>query len=357
MSWPTWIERLRDSYLADEASVFLLHGAVDRSTWDIEGAELDCTGVLQNFLSRSREILGSYQPGVGMRFVSVTDHSAFHRMVETRQALDGAKGRLGDKTPEEALALIYLALTTPGKRQGYIVSGVEQLAPVRRKNLPPLAAKTPPLASWPSDPAVRRSDSVVILLTRDLSQVREDLVAACRCVEVPAPAPKVTAPPPPPPAPVVDEGAARAAAEAELEQLGQPPPLPPAPAADQPSDLSALVNGALRAAILRNPKGGWVGNQPGREALAEVLRSLAPDRFGEVAFVPVEGQLVAEGPGAEAFQRWYSGDIAVDAACGMALNELTPPEAGFTEETLPEINPAALRAMTRRLERLLKSPA
>ena len=39
--WPDWIEELKRRYLAEEASVFLLHGAVDVVAWPYEDELLD----------------------------------------------------------------------------------------------------------------------------------------------------------------------------------------------------------------------------------------------------------------------------------------------------------------------------
>ncbi|MCB9758430.1 MAG: hypothetical protein H6739_01185 [Alphaproteobacteria bacterium] len=402
MAWPDWIEQLKARYLANEASVFLLHGGVHGLRWLNEGEPTDCTGLLHAFLSSSREILAAWSPGEKLRFAAMTDHGAFQRLVETRQALDGRRGRNLARDDGERLALVYLALTTAGPAQGYVLDHAEKIAPARLKNLPSLPDGAPPVVSWASDPLIRQSNNVVVLLADALEAVRADLVDACACIEVPdAPLLVVETPEPvakarrstvadpyaglmsrraPPPSLADAEAEVEAAlslghvptpsatpaappplpdADAPTEQVGdlepEPPPDTPTLDAAPPAGLDGLVNVALRAAILRHPDGGWQDNLPGREAIAAVIYDVEPNRFGELAFHIVEDKAQCVGPGADAFMDWYRNDIAVDAACSMALGGVEIPEGGLTEDTLPELSPAAVRALARRIEKLLRS--
>ena len=49
-----------------------------------------------------------------------------------------------------------------------------------------------------------------------------------------------------------------------------------------------------------------------------------------------------------------AGDIAVDAACGMALSGLEKPSGGWSEEQPPRFPAAAMRALSRRIEKALR---
>lgn len=421
VTWPEWIEEIKRRYLADEASVFLLHGAVDGGTWEVDGEPLDCAGVLRAFLSQSREIVCTYDPDAGLDFVAVTDRGAFHRLIETRQMLDGRRNRNLGRTPEEVLAQIFMALTTAGPAQGYVIKKTERLVRARRKHLPPLADGAPHIAAWATHRTIRASNNVVVLLTPSVDAVRADLALVAAQVHVPAP------PRPPgdlsPAAGEVDpyaglmrrgppldlaaaeqaakarmqaaadsanqlltgggpsEAELRAAAEAELEAAlsdgpateapaapaAAPPPLPAddaavpdlvsAPTQDAPTtaeDIEARLRIALRAAILRHPE-GWTDKLPAREAVAATLQDVAPGRFGPLTFHVVEDESRTVGDGAADFDAWWRGDIAVDAAAGMALSSVEIPEGGLTEETLPELSEAAVRALSRRIARLLAS--
>lgn len=382
MAYPSFVEELRRRYLADEASVFLLHGAID-GLWDIDGKPMNAAQCLAQMLAGSRQILATYQPGEPIRFHGPSDQAAFTRLVEARQSLEGRRDRNLGRTPEDALGLLWMALGTPGPAQGYIISGLEQLVPARKKHIEPLRESAPPLWEWARDPGLRASNNVVIFLAKKLEDLRAELPAGCAVVAVPPPSP---APPPP--------ASARAAAVAEIEAAlatpAQAPPPPPeqaeaevdamlaaaAPAPPPPKDAAeaevnalggdlattaappsteAMVNAALRAAILRHPTGAWPGNLPAREALAAVLHDLAPQRCGPLVFTVSEGQVQSSGPGAAWFDQWYATDVAVDAAAGMALGSLVIPEGGFDEANLPELTSAAVRALGRRLDKALAS--
>lgn len=367
MPWPTWIESLRRSYLNDEASVFLLHGAID-DRWDIDGKAMTATEALAQMLASSRAILAIYDPEGGLRFHGPTDQNNFTRLTETRQALEGRRDRNRARTPEQALGLIWMALTTAGPAQGYLISGVERLIPARKKHIEPLSESAPPIWDWARDSGLRGSNNVVVFLARRLEDLRGELAAGCAVIEVPKAPPlappkappqaaearaaaeveATLAPPSPPPPPV-----SRADAEAEVEALGTPTPPTDLSAAAAPPSAEVLVNAALRAAILRHPSGAWPGNLPAREALAAVIFDLAPQRCGPLTFTVSDDQVIASGPGADWFTRWYASDVAVDAASGMALSALVVPDGGFTEANLPELTPAAVRAMARRLDKAL----
>ncbi|MCB9794881.1 MAG: hypothetical protein H6741_19420 [Alphaproteobacteria bacterium] len=424
-TWPDWIEELKRRYLADEASVFLLHGAVEGATWDVDGEPLDCAGVLRAFLSQSREIVGIYDPDAGLDFAAVTDRGAFNRLIEARNVLDGKRRRNLGRTPEEVLAQIYLALTTAGPAQGWVIRKTEKLVRANRKHLPPLADGAPHIAAWATHRSVRASNNVVVLLAPGVSSVRADLVLVTAHVHVPPPPPRPGAQALPDAAPgqsdpyaglmrkgppldlAAAEAAAkrkmqqaaadadallsgrpvggpneaelRAAAEAELEAALseepvhgsaeapaeaelEPPPPPEAPdlssartqdTALSAEDIESRLRVALRVALLRHPEGGWTDKLPVREAVAATLLDIAPERFGPLSFEIVEEESRTVGAGAADFDAWWRGDIAVDAAAGMALSGIEVPEGGLTEEGLPELNPAAVRALARRIGRLL----
>ncbi|MCK6525811.1 hypothetical protein L6R49_30785, partial [Myxococcota bacterium] len=191
MSLPPWIDTLKTRYLNDEASVFVLHGPGLRDVWRLDDAPMSAEDALITFLQRSREIVGRWSFKEGMRFNNPTDHSLFTRAVEARQALDGATRRLNAREPLDALGLIWLALSTPGRRLGFVLSGVEELLPENRKRIDSLPGSTPPLTEWPSNATLRASDNVVVLLIERPERVRPELLVGCALIEVPA-QPKAT---------------------------------------------------------------------------------------------------------------------------------------------------------------------
>ena len=386
MSWPVWIDELKQRYLAGEASVFLLHGDVVHGRWSLDGQIVDAPELLRRFLERSKDIVGIFEPdpsqgGVPpelrrskLSFPGVQDYGIFKRLVSARFTLDGRSGRKRSDSVEEALGLIWLGLGSPGRSQAWILTDAGRIAPAARKRLPDLAHGAPALSGWNRDAALRGSDNVVLLLAEDRAAVRADVLDSVVCVEVPAS--KAVATPRLDAAEEIEEALddgfslrrsarddyAREAAVSEIEGLDPDAPAPPvsAPQADPPDqtsdemDLQTRIDQAFRAAVLRHPEGAWVGNLPGREALAEVLSEIAPERVGSLTFEVVEEQVHAVGQGAEWFESWYSGDIAADAACGMALGALEVPEGGFTADNLPPLERPAIRALARRVEKLLR---
>lgn len=397
MMWPQWIETLKERYLADQASVFVLHGAVASGRWSFAGDAVDCPELLRRFLERSRDMVGvlEWETAVvpakpRLRFPGIEDRGRFARHLGARMVLDGVTEPLEPATAEKALGLMWLAMDTPGASQGWILTQAHRLAHARKRHAVQTGLKGPALDTWPKAPWLRESNNVVVLLVEDLSELSEALVSQCEVIEVPESAPAAAASPAAVQEPSTQNAmaeieAALAAASSEpdpyslsraplddspgaapppVETLGAQPTYIPE---DDPVETSAAVpqaepapaapasgiEDALRRAILRSPKGPWPHRLPGREALAQVLAQRAPQSFGALSFEVVDDQVRCVGPGAEDFEDWYRGDIAVDAAVGMALGALEPPAAGFTEETLPELSAPALRALTRRIDKYL----
>ncbi len=384
--WPDWIEKLKQRYLAEAGSVFLLHGpGVGVARWPYEDELLDAGRLVARFLTHSRDIVVLYDPKAGrLGWGGIEDLGRFKRHTEAALTLS-QQPRPDPREPGGSLGLFWLSMHTPGPNQAIVLYHAEVLAPRRRSVDQALDLNAPPLAAWNTDTALRESDNVVILLTDELSEVRDDLLDSCVQIEVPAP---------PKPKPVMAEAdplslnrsaptdaeaevdaalhaasdpgaedqpepAAMAQAEAEVESSGKPagsadiaseaPARPPAE-----SNVGLLVEQALEAAVIRHADGPpWTDHLPAKEAVAEVVHRLAPQRVGVLRFTEADGQLLAEGEGADWFDSWWATDIAVEAACGMALSGLEKPVGGFSDEQPPRFPEAALRALARRIEKAL----
>ena len=395
MTWPQWIETLKERYLANQASVFVLHGAVSSGRWSYAGESLDCPEILRRFLERSRDMVGmlewetataAVQPR--LRFPGIQDGGRFARHLGARMVLDGITESLQPATPEKALGLIWLALDTPGASQGWVLTQAQRLANAQARHAVETGLKGPGLETWATASWLRESNNVVVLLVEDLAQLSQALVAQCSVISVPEsslPAPVAAVSEPTADDAMAEVEAALSAAGSDSpdplslsrgssEPLADDRPIEPlknveeqparvmdaepsgvAPAIAEPARPTPSIDGALRRAILRSPKGPWPHCLPGREALAEVLQQRAPQHFGALSFEVVDDQVRCSGLGAEQFETWYRGDIAVDAAVGMALGALEPPAAGFSEETLPVLASPAIRALNRRIDKYLNS--
>lgn len=399
MNWPQWIETLKERYLAEQASVFVLHGAVQSGRWTYAGESVDCPELLRRFLERSRDMVGVLEWETAtvdtkprLRFPGIEDRGRFTRHLGARMVLDGMTESLQPATAEKALGLIWLAMDTPGASQGWILTQAQRLAHARKRQQVQTGLKGPSLGTWPTATWLRESNNVVVLLVEDLAELSPELVAQCSVIPVPenaVPVPSAAAPQPSTRDAMAEIEAALSAASEQadplslrrgaldeaqedpgpIEQLHQldaqptyemdpvaSPVLDPGPAPEPAAESTAPgMRSAFRQAILRSPKGPWPHRLPGREALAELLHHRAPERFGPLSFEVVDDQVRCTGPGSEDFEAWYRGDIAVDAAVGMALGALEPPAAGFTDETLPELAAPAIRALTRRIDKFLDS--
>lgn len=387
--WPDWIEELKRRYLAEEGSVFLLHGpGIGLVAWEHEDELLDAGRLAARFLTSSRDIVVLYEPDTGrLGWGGIEDSGRFKRHTDAAMVL-GRKPSVDVRKPEEALGLFWLSMHTAGANQAFVVYNAEHICPERRSALAPLSLGAPPLAEWNADAALRGSDNVVLLLTSELEQVRADLRDRVVVVRVPAPpkpkpvlAPAVEADPLSMRRTPISDEAARAAAEAEIDAViasvpeeAEPTPealeeaaaeveaapraTPEAAPEAKPAptrDIGAMVEEALVQAVIRHADGPpWPGHLPAREAVASVINALAPDRVGAVTIEVADGQASAVGPGADWFNTWWAGDIAVDAACGMALSGLEKPAGGWSEAQPPRFPAAAMRALSRRIEKALR---
>lgn len=388
--WPDWIDELKNRYLAEEGSVFLLHGpGVGVARWPFEDQLLDAGRLLARFLTLSRDIVVLYDPLEGqLGWGGVQDPGRFKRHTDAAMTLNKLGARPDLRQPDQALGLFWLSMNTAGSNHGLILYHAEKLAPRRRSVVPEnLGLGAPALSEWNQDAALRETDNVIVLLAEEEGEVREDLLASVVRIAVPAP-PKprrvMAAPPAADPLSMrrkpIDEHAAAEAANAEIEEAlaqASDPEVEDAPspegvmAADQevndplsmsraaqPAarvlDLGELVEDALEEAVIRHADGPpWPHHLPAREAVAAVMHQLAPQRVGALSFEETDAGPLAVGEGADWFNSWWAGDIAVDAACGMALSGLEKPSAGFSKEQPPRFPAAALRALTRRIEKAL----
>ncbi len=183
MSWPPFIEELRRRYRADEANLFLLHGGVAEGRWDIGGQAVDCLTLLVRMLVQTREVLGVFDPGVGLTFSTLEDELRFHRIVAARRTLDNQTRALDLDQLEDALVAIWTAVTTATTRQAFVILHAERLAARSRLKLPD---GVPAPVDWAGHPDLRATDNALLLLADDLPAVRTGLGSGLAEVTVPA---------------------------------------------------------------------------------------------------------------------------------------------------------------------------
>lgn len=189
MSWPAWIEELRERFLADEASAFLVHGDVTDDVWDVDGEKVDAVGVLVRFLRPTRQVVGILRTTpepARLEFADVSDRAKFDNLVRAYEAVEGRTDLLGERDAEDALGRIWRALSTAGTDQAYVVTDTERLVPGHRKRIDPIPG-APDLFEWPSHPVLRRSNNVLVFLAPSAESVRHELVTAAVALRAQAP--------------------------------------------------------------------------------------------------------------------------------------------------------------------------
>ncbi|HHO51549.1 MAG TPA: hypothetical protein ENK18_11915 [Deltaproteobacteria bacterium] len=387
MVWPDWIEELKERYLADEGNVFVLHGDVQGVTFEADGAQLDCVGVLRRFLARTRPIVGVLRPWPSpsrLEFAGIADRTLFENLIKAHELVEGRVDALKETTPNEALARIWKALSTQGTAQAYLVTESERLIPGHRRRVDPVPG-APFLLDWPRQQRLLQSNNIVIFLTRKLDAIRAELVDSSVIVAV-APSrrvpmaeaagggalhggalhadPLVPADVPSPPlddplapvpaieAPAIEAPAIEAPA-IEAPAIEVPPPLP---AAGGPEiDLDAIrrdLEVALVRTILEHPEAHRPARLPVMAAVSEVVAHNRPDVWGLLTFgLDDEAEVVVQGSGADRFLQAWRQDIALDAAAGMLMRSI---EGSFSEQSPPPLEQPAVTALAKRIAKLLE---
>jgi hypothetical protein len=192
MAWPGWIEELRARFLADEASAFLVHGAITGDVWDVDGEHVDALAALVRFLRPTRPVIGilrPHPPPSRLEFADFSDRSRFETLVRAYEAVERRTDHLDEQDAEHALGRIWRALSTAGTDQAYIVTGTERIAPGHRKRVEPIPG-APDLFSWPRHAMLRKSNNVLVFLAADPAAVRTELREAATLIEARLPDPE-----------------------------------------------------------------------------------------------------------------------------------------------------------------------
>lgn len=350
MAWPDWIEELKRRYLADEANVFVLHGDVATARFDIDGEMLDCVEILRRFLSRSRPIVGVFRPWPHpsrLQFVGVHDRNRFENLVKAHDLLEGRTDALRETHPPEALARMWRALHTTGTDQAYVLLDADRLLPSHRRSVTPIPG-APALADWPTDPSLRRSNNLLVLLTESEANVRPAFLDITARIAVRSPA----APAAVPHAEVADVAPER------------PVPAPPPPVARRtpvPSvppegpdvdDVRRDLEPTLLRTVLTHPVAHRPARLPVMDAVAQVIAQHRPAVWGTLQLgLDDEGGVAVTGTGARRFLEAWRSDIALDAAAGMLLNSL---DGTYSDQQPPPLDNTALTALCKRIVKVIQ---
>ncbi len=190
-SLPPWAEELRHRYLSGEASMFLLHGNVrDVYPWEESDGSVRYVPLrefLERFLGRSKDILVYYNLSEGLEFQDKQGAARFRAAVEARRLLKGEPplGPLPTE-PNDVLGVLEDLVTDPSVRAGVVLDYVETVAPMGELSFMGSADKSNlvTLLRWSQDPALLRTDNLVLLVTERLSDVHRRVVASAQIVPV-----------------------------------------------------------------------------------------------------------------------------------------------------------------------------
>lgn len=349
MTWPHWIDELKERYLADEGNVFVLYGepkparGESAKRWTVDDEALDTTAVLVRFLRRTREIVAVLRPAPlpsRLEFADMSDRTRFENLVKAWDLIQGRALPLVETDPHQALGRIWRALSTVGTAQAYIVTDADRLWPGHRKRLEPIPG-APDLVLWSGHASLTQSNNLLVFLAQDRDSIRADLIASAVCIDlarVPAPATPEeasTAPTPPPPPALQSDDA------------------PPPPPALEGASLREQLQREIVRALVSHPEDHRPSGLPVMDAVARIVTAHRPDLWGSLEMtVDADGVPVISGRGEEQFFTTWRSDMALDAAGGMLLKNLP---TAMSEQSPPPLDDTALSALVRRVERILKS--
>jgi SpoVK/Ycf46/Vps4 family AAA+-type ATPase len=177
---PTWAEELRRRYLKGEASQFVLHGNVHDLVL-FGGKLLQINEFLsQALLVPKKDVVVHYDLSSGVRFA------------KKKGTVDGLDDLLLQKSADKVLpALERLLLTVD--RAALIIEFAEMICPVGDPNFFSETDRQSVIAlqRWAMSPQIAEVDSLVLLLTENLSELNPKLVSNPRTAAVKVPMPEL----------------------------------------------------------------------------------------------------------------------------------------------------------------------
>jgi ATP-dependent 26S proteasome regulatory subunit len=192
---PAWSEELGRRYLAGESSMFLLHGNT-RDLFPFEDNDaseyLGLVPYLQRFLSRSKEIVLTYNVSQGIRFAAKGMKSKCLMAVNARRAMNGL-GPIDEfpNAPGEVLPLLEQLVTDPSQRVAVVIDFFETIVPMSELSYMSDREKSNlvSMQRLGSDPGLLSSDNLVVLVTEHLSDVHRRVVGSAQLATLRIPLP------------------------------------------------------------------------------------------------------------------------------------------------------------------------
>jgi transitional endoplasmic reticulum ATPase len=193
-----WAEGLKRRYLAGEASMFLLHGNTrDLCRLDGPDGEAQYLGLvpfLEAMLSRSKDIVLTYNVSQGIGFAAGPMRKHCLMAVNARRAIEGEP--VLDRFPRgaaEVLPLLERLVTDTSQRIAVIVDFFETIVPMSDLSYMSDSDKANLVAMQrlASDPGLLGSDNLVVLIAEHLSDVHRRVVSSAQLATLRIPLPTV----------------------------------------------------------------------------------------------------------------------------------------------------------------------
>ena len=184
MTLPAWAAELRNRYLAGEASLFLIHGNVrdlHALTVDGETTYIDIRAFLEEFLSRTRDVVAYHNVSQGILFAEPGHERLFKSIVDGKRMVRGEDKLNGlPATATGAIPVFEDLITEPSHSSAVIMDFFEMIAPNADVSfmVHEDKANLVSLQRWSSDPAFLATDNLVILITEHLSDISRRIVAS-----------------------------------------------------------------------------------------------------------------------------------------------------------------------------------
>ncbi|MCO4747986.1 MAG: ATP-binding protein [Proteobacteria bacterium] len=184
LTLPGWADELRTRYLAGEASLFLVHGNVrDLVPWTVGDTTewVDLRTFLERFLSRTREVVATYDVSQGMTFPSRKHQRRFETVIDAARALRGEpKLDFLPRTPSQAIPVVEQLITNPTVPCGVVIDFFEMIA--TRGDVSFMStddrANLVSLQRWSSDPSFLMTDNLVILVSEHLADIDRRVISS-----------------------------------------------------------------------------------------------------------------------------------------------------------------------------------
>lgn len=184
---PAWADELRRRYLAGEAVQFLLHGNV-HDVVGHEGQFLPLREFLVQGLLNTKDVVLFYDASEGLSFARPEMKERFFKALNVRLAVLG-QPPVGTELPKSAARLLPLLeayMLTPGVRAALVLDFAETIAPAGDMNFMGAddRGNVVTLQRWAKDPALLKSDNVILLVTENLADINKRISSSPQVVPI-----------------------------------------------------------------------------------------------------------------------------------------------------------------------------